>query len=138
MASFAFNHTGISPSLDVRDKAHIKIASPGTVTWLVADWMEFPKSASRVADIWRETYYLGFDEKKESWNYRITHEDLTRSHITLEEFLKPTHQALASDSEFQQLLRSNQTAQDLFEKVKSSLADRVEQPKHLMDLVDFF
>src|SRR6266436_6247432 len=72
MASFSFNHSGISPSLDVRDPAHMKISGPGTVTWLVGDWMEFPKSASQVTDIWRRTLYLGFDEKKESWNYRIT------------------------------------------------------------------
>jgi hypothetical protein len=136
MASFTFNHSGISPSLDLRDKAHPKIASPGTVTWLVGDWMEFPKSASQVADIWRSTFYLGFDEKIERWDYRITHEDLARSHTTLEEFLEPTYKSLASDTEFQQLLRSNQTARDLFEEVKSSLADRVEQPKHLVDLID--
>lgn len=138
MASFTFNHSGISPSLDLRDKAHVKIASPGTVTWLVGDWMEFPKSASQVADIWRNTFYLGFDEKIERWDYRITHEDLTKNHITLEEFLKPTYKALASDTEFQQLLRSNQIASNLFDEVKSSLAGRVDQPKHLMDLFDLF
>ncbi len=138
MASFSFNHSGISPSLDVRDMAHIKIASPGTVTWLVGDWMEFPNSASQIADIWRDTYYLGFDEKNESWNYRITHEDLTRSHITLEGFLKPTYQVLAGDPEFQQLLRGNQIARDLFQEVRSSLANRIEQPKHLTDLIDVF
>ncbi len=137
MAKFTFNHSGISPSLDLRDKAHLKISSPGTITWLVGDWTEFPKSASQIADIWRNNYYLGFDEKSEAWNYRITHEDLTRNHITLKDFLQPTYQAVSSDPEFQQLLRSNQTASDLFEEVKSSMANRVEQPKHLMDLVDF-
>ena len=138
MASFRFNHSGISPALDVRDPAHIKIASPGTVTWLVGDWMEFPKSASQVAGIWRDTYFLGFDEESESWNDRITPEDLTRNHKTLEEFLKPTYEALAIDPEFQQPLQSNQSARDLSAEVKSSLADRVEQPKHLIDLIDFF
>jgi len=138
MASFTFNHTGISPSLDLRDKEHVKIASPGTVTWLVEDWMEFPVSASQISDVWRSTYFLGFDEKKETWNYRITSEDLTRNHMTLEEFLKPTYQVLASDPEFRQLLTSNKTARDLIQKVKVSLADRVNQPKHLMDLADFF
>jgi hypothetical protein len=100
--------------------------------------MDFPKSASQVGGIWRSSYYLGFDEKNESWNYRITHDDLARNHTTLEEFLTPTYHVLASDPEFQQLLRSNQTALDLVKEVKSSLADRVEQPKHLMDLIDFF
>jgi hypothetical protein len=138
MASFTFNHTGIGPSLDIRDKAHIKIASPGTVTWLVSDWIDFPESASQVSGIWRNTYYLGFDEKNETWKYRITHEDLSRTHLTLEEFLKPTYQMLASDPEFQELLRSNQIARDLVEQVKSSLAERVQQPKHLRDLIDFF
>jgi hypothetical protein len=138
LASFTFNHSGISPSLDVRDIAHIKIASPGTVTWLVGDWMEFPKSASQIGDVRRTTYYLGFDEKTESWNYRITHEDLIKSRMTLEEFLKPTYQVLASDPEFQQLLSGDKTARGLIEVVKSSLADRIQQPKHLMDLVDFF
>jgi hypothetical protein len=136
MTSFTFNHSGISPFLDVRDIAHIKIASPGTVTWLVGDWMEFPNSASQIAGVWRTTYYLSFDEKTESWNYRITHEDLLKSRTTLEEFLKPTYQVLASDPEFQQLLSGDKTARGLIEVVKSSLAGRVQQPKHLIALID--
>lgn len=100
--------------------------------------MDFPKSATQVAGVWRNTTYLGFDERNESWNYRITQEDLTRSHLTLEEFLKPTYQMLANDPEFQQLLSSNQAALGLCEEVKSSLADRVNQPKHLRDLIDIF
>ena len=136
MTSFTFDHSGTSPSLDVRDIAHIKIASPGTVTWLVGDWMEFPKSASQIGGVWRPTYYLGFGERTESWNYRITHEDLIKSRMTLEEFLKPTYQVLAGDPEFQQLLSGDKIARGLIEVVKSSLANRIQQPKHLMDLID--
>lgn len=137
MTSFTFNHTGISPSLDIRDKAHPKIASPATVLWEVADWMEFPKTASQVAGIWRTNSFLSFDERNENWYYRITHDDLTRNHTTLEEFLTPTYQVLIRDADFQQLLRSNQTALELLETVELSLADRVKQPKQLIDLTDF-
>jgi hypothetical protein len=136
MMSFTFNHTGIGPALDLRDKAHPTIAAPGTTTWLVNDWMTFPKSASEIARAWPNTYYLGFDEKNESWYYRITHEDLSKNHVTLEEFLMPIYQVLAGDSDFQQLLHSSQAARGLLEEVKPSLADRVQQPKHLMDLID--
>ena len=138
MASFTVSHAGISPSIDMRDPTHLKFASPGTVTWEIADWMGFPGSASDVERIWRDTYYLGFDEKAETWNYRITRDDLNKNHITLEEFLKPAYQAIANDPQFQQLLNDNRTALVLFEKVKSSLADRVEQPKQLKDLIDLF
>ena len=138
IASFTINHSGISPSIDVRNPAHLKFASPGTVTWLLPDWMDFPKSATDVAGSWRSTYYLGFDEKVESWNYRITQEDLTKNHTTLEEFLRPTYQVLAKDPDFQNLVRDSQSARELVDGLKLSLADRVEQPKHLADLIDFF
>jgi len=136
MTSFTFNHAGISPSVDMRDPAHYKFSSPGTVLWEVADWMNFPQSASEVEKIWQDTYFLGFDERAEIWAYRITREDLSKNHTTLEEFLKLTYEAIASDPQFQQLLRDNHTVLKLFESVNSSLADRVKQPKQLRDLID--
>jgi hypothetical protein len=135
MASFSFNHTGIGPSIDVRDPVHLKIASPAAITWLVSDWMEFPKNVSHIADIWREAVYLDFDERSTNWYYCVTHDDLTRNHTTLEEFLTPTYQILAKDSDFQKLLLNNQTAIGLLERVELSLADRVKQPKQLTDLL---
>jgi hypothetical protein len=139
LASFSFKHTAIGPSLDLRDKTHPRIASPGTVTWLVSDWMSFPASASRVAtEAWPDKWFLGFDEKDESWCYRVTHDDLTKSSLTLEKFLAPTYQRLASDLDFQQLLRSNQIALSLIDDVRASLAERVRQPKQLSDLIDTF
>src|ERR1700723_2056805 len=110
MAKFTISHTGFSPSVDVRDPAHFKFASPGEVTWEVADWMGFPQSASDVEKIWRGTYYLGFDEKVHTWNYRITLEDLLKNHISLRQFLEPTYQVIAGDPQFQQLLRDNRSA----------------------------
>ena len=135
MASFSFNHTGVGPSIDVRDPAHLKIAGPASITWLVSDWMEFPKNVSHITEIWRNTVYLDFDERSESWYYRITHDDLARSRTTLEEFLTPTYQLLAKDSDFQKLVLNNQTAIGLLERVELSLADRVKQPKQLTDLM---
>jgi hypothetical protein len=136
MASFSFNHTGIGPSVDVRDPAHLKIASPAAITWLVEDWIEFPKDVSHIADIWQNTVYLDFDERSESWYYCLTQDDLTRKHTTLQEFLAPTYQILEKDSDFQQLLLSNETGRELLGKVESSLADRVRQPKQLADLIE--
>ena len=136
MASFSFSHTGVSPSVDVRDPARLKIASPAAITWLVEDWMEFPKNLSHIEEIWQTTAYLDFDERNESWYYCITHDDLMRSHKTLEQFLTPTYQILAKDSDFQKLLLRNQTARELLEEVESSLADRVRQPKQLADLIE--
>jgi hypothetical protein len=70
--------------------------------------MSFPESASRVAT--------------EDW--------------PLEKFLRPTYQRLAIDPDFQQLLRSNQSALHLIDDVKASLAERVRQPKQISDLID--
>jgi hypothetical protein len=97
MAQFKFNHTG-SPAMNTRS---FKIASPGSITWLLPDWMEFPKSASAVSAIWPRTYYLAFDESKETWEYRITQDDLDRKHVTLADFLYPVYRTLANDPDFQ-------------------------------------
>ena len=138
LATFTFNHTGMSPALDVRDPDHPKIASPGSITWLIADWIAFPDSAAQVTNIWRDTYFLAFDEKLEVWNYRITRDDLTNRHQTLEQFLRPTYQVLAADPEFRQLLASHKAALELCAEVKASLEDRVDQPKQLKDLIKLF
>jgi hypothetical protein len=52
--------------------------------------------------------------------------------------LSPHNDKLSSDPDFQQLLQSNKSALGLLGQVKPSLADRVEHPKQLMDLLDFF
>jgi hypothetical protein len=43
-----------------------------------------------------------------------------------------------NDPDFQELLRDNRTALGLLAQVETSLADRVRQPKQLMDLIAFF
>jgi len=136
--SFSLKHAARTPAIDLRDRQHPRLGNPGIVSWQVKDWARFPQSASDVTNIWPTTWFLGFDERNENWYYLITRDDLTRNHMELKDFLEPTYDTLSKDPEFQQLLQTNKSALDLLEQVKPLVADRVQQPKHLMDLIDSF
>jgi hypothetical protein len=137
LMSFTFNHAARSPALDNRDPKHPRIGNPGIVSWQVNDWMKFPQSASDLVKSWPSTWSLGFDERDESWYYLITRDDLSRNNMSLEQFLKPVYEKLSGDPDFQEMLKSDRTALDMLNQVKQQIAERVEQPKHLIDLFDF-
>ena len=99
--------------------------------------MRFPKSAVDINNSWTNTWSLGFNNRSESWDNRITHGDLAKTHKSLESFLQPTYNKLSGDLEFQELLRSNKQAIVLMQEVKILIADRMSQPKHIFDLLDF-
>jgi hypothetical protein len=134
--SFNMSHTARSPSIRTVDPQHPRIDAPGIVDWEINDWMRFPQSATDINNSWTNTWFLSFDARSESWEYRITHEDLDKTQKSLEGFLRPTYERLSDDQEFQQLLKSYKEALDLMNEVKLIIADRVSQPKHLMDLID--
>jgi hypothetical protein len=136
MISSTFRHAGHSPALDVRDPKHIRISSPGSITWQINDWLLFPKSAADVTEIWTEPTYLTFDEQDRYWQYRITRDDLALNRLTLEEFLKPLYQQLSNDPDFQHLMHDEKDALAAVNDVKLLLGSRVEQPKQWRDIFD--
>jgi hypothetical protein len=132
--SFTMSHTGRGPAIRTADS---HISSPGTIDWEINDWMRFPQSATDINSSWTNTWFLGFNSRSESWDNRITRDDLSKAHKSLEAFLQPTYNNLSDDHEFQELLRNNNEAIALMQEVKVLISDRMSQPKHIFDLIDF-
>ena len=96
---------------------------------------DIPKSVSDIEKVWKQDSYLEFHPKLERWFYRITGEDLARNHLSLKEFLQPLYVKLSDDSDFQQLASHEKEALELTKDLKQKLAERVDTPKKLRDLI---
>jgi hypothetical protein len=134
-ARFQFQHTGHSFAIDQRDPAHPRVSQPAAVTWDTNDWLNYPKSVDDIEKVWKQDAYLEFHPKLEYWFYRITGEDLERNHLSLREFLQPTYLKLSEEPDFQQLSSREKEALELTKNLKQKLAERVETPKKLRDLI---
>ena len=125
-------HDYISKTWDLRDPTRTE---PGGPVFVVRDWLEYPASIKTLEPIWKTDEYLHFHlSKSESWYYRVTREDLNRNNTTLEEFLKPVHETLKQNSNFQKLLTERQSLLAEIADLKNSLRDRVRDPKQMRDL----
>jgi hypothetical protein len=133
-----FSHSGHSIAIDRRDPAHPRVAQPASLTWEINDWISFPHSAVELERGWPDQpAYLEFDPRNETWMYRITREDLTRKHLGLQQFLQPIYVKLAADPDFQLLVSIENEVLKPLKDVNQMLAERVDQPKRLRDLVDY-
>ncbi len=133
-ARFTMSHSGHSLELDIRDPKSWRISGPAAVTWQIHDWLDFPKSAAEIRKSWSDQVFLEFDPKLETWQYRITQEDLTRNHVSLQEFLQPIYLELQNDPDFKQIAVTNADVTKKLQDVKEKLAERINDPKHIADL----
>jgi hypothetical protein len=135
-ARFAMHHSGHSLELDIRDPKAWRISGPAAVTWQIHDWLDFPKSATDIRTAWTDQMFLEFDPKVETWQYRVTQEDLTRNHITLQEFLQPIYLELQNDPDFEQIAAKDSNVMRFLQEIKGKLAERIGDPKRISDIWD--
>lgn len=67
-------------------KSHPKVASGGR-KWRIQDWIDFPQNVPAMEKEWGDDEFLYLGESHDSWEYRVTRDDLRRSRLTLEQFL---------------------------------------------------
>jgi hypothetical protein len=135
-AQFTMRHAGATPALDVRDPQAPRIGAPGFVSWTIDDWLAFPSRATDIYGAWTNLMYLEFDPKLETWQYRITQEDLVRNHLTLQEFLEPIYLELHDDPDFTQIAAKSSSALNAVRSAKAELAARIREPKRIADIWD--
>ena len=134
--SFTFRHAGRGPVVDSQDPKGPRVVFYGGPTWQINDWIEYPESVQKVEQNWNELQFLYFDDTEDVWYRRITRHDLLMHRLTLSEFLKRIHEKLLSDPDFDRLKRIDAT-RALAKNLKTTLADRIQQPKRLADLFDW-
>lgn len=133
--TFSFKHAARSQSIDIRDPNRPVIAGPGGPTFVISDWLDYPASIKTIEDMWKDTDYLYFNERRDFWYYRLTREDLKRNNTTLSEYLKPVHDILRQNSDFQFLLKDPPVLLSDIAAIKVILTDRIRDPKQLLDLI---
>lgn len=134
--SFSLQHAARGPSLDLRDPRHPKFGSPGSITWQVKDWAEFPISAQKIDKIWSSDQFISFDEIRDLWFVRITRADLQQANLTLEQFLQPPYDDLMKEQSFRHLVATRIAILQDVTTLKQELAARIESPKKLGDIYD--
>jgi hypothetical protein len=70
-----------------------------------------------------------------AWYYQITTDDIERIHTAFGDFLKPTYEMLKQNADFQFLVNEQPPLLMEISELKSLLADRIGDPKHLADLI---
>lgn len=128
-------HAARSPSIDMRDPNKPVISGPGGPTFVINDWLGYPESIKAIEDLWKDIDYLYFHETKDMWYYRLTREDLNRANMPLSEFLKPVHEILRRNTDFQLLLNQRSVLLSEISDLKVALVDRIRDPKQLYDLI---
>lgn len=130
-------HESVSQGFDIRDPGNPITSDPGGPIFVVRDWLEYPASIKTIEPLWKPNDYLYFNVlKSDSWEYRLTREDLSRNATTLENFLKPVHESLKQYPAFQKLLTERQRLQSGISKLKEMVKDRIRDPKQLRDLLN--
>ena len=129
-----FTHDARSRGIDVRDPQHPIVSAPGGPTWTFADWAGYPGSVAEIEKMWTDKDYLYFDAALDAWYYRITRSDLTKAGVSLTEFLRPVHDALVANPDFQHLPTSRSKVKAEARAVTEQLAQRLRQPKELWDI----
>lgn len=134
--SFTFNHAGRGRGMDVRDPNNPKVALPGGPTWQINDWLLYPDSLEKVDPIFGNDDFLYFDDTRDVWYYRITRYDLEQRKITLKDFLQPTYEDLARNSDFKTIARQQPKLLKRLAHLKAQITKRMDDPKSLFDLFD--
>jgi hypothetical protein len=130
-------HESVSQGFDIRDPGNPIASTPGGPIFVVRDWLEYPASIRTIEQLWKPNDYLYFNvSKSDSWEYRLTREDLNRNSTTLENFLNPVHESLKQNPSFQKLLTERQRLQSEISKLKEMVKDRIRAPKQLRDLLN--
>jgi hypothetical protein len=133
---FTFRHAARGPGMDVRDPGNPKISDPGGPTWQINDWLGFPESAASMEQLWTNRQFLYFDDQRDDWYYRITRSDLQRHGTPLLAFLGPIRGKLDTIPEFQRLQQQRSTVLAQVRTLKTKIADRVREPKRVVDLLE--
>lgn len=128
-------HSARSQSIDIRDPNKPIIGGPGGPIFVISDWLDYPASIKTIEDMWKDTDYLYFNETRDSWYYRLAREDLSRNNTTLGEFLKPVHEILSQNTDFQLLLKDRLALLSEVSAVKVGLTEHILDPKQLRDLI---
>ena len=133
--SFTLNHTGLTPTLDVRDPRNPIVVDPGGIRLNLEDWASFPASLEMIEMKWKEHQYLYLIEGHEGWQYKLTRDDLDRNKVELLDVLAPVYKALTSSKDYHQLSRLRAAAHDRFARLKPLLAGRIRTPKRIADIL---
>src|SRR5437870_4824218 len=128
-------HSARSQSIDIRDPHKPVIGGPGGPIFVISDWLDYPASIKTIEDTWKDTDYLYFNERRDSWYYRLTREDLKQNNTTLSKYLKPVHEILRQNSDFQLLLKDRPVLLSEISAIKVGLTERIRDPKQLYDLI---
>ncbi len=132
--SFEFKHTGISPGIEAHGESP-KYVTPGGLVWGFQDWVDYPDSLQTIEQQWSDRQFLIFDETREDWYFRITRDDLKRNHLTLSDFLRPIHDAISSNTDFKKIELRRMEVKAEIEALRGTVANRIEDPKRLSDLM---
>ena len=132
--SFEFKHPGISPGVEAHGERP-KYVTPGALVWGFQDWVDYPDSVRTVDQLWSDEQFLIFDETREDWYFRITRDDLARTHLALSEFLRPIHAAISGNTDFKKIQTRRMEVKDEIEELRKIIADRIDDPKRLSDLL---
>jgi hypothetical protein len=89
---------------DLHDPAEPRIGSPGGPVWRLNDWVQYPRTVLQIEACWSDLDFLYFDEMRDQWYYRITQDDLQRTHLSLREFADPIYHDLTALPDFTRLL----------------------------------
>ena len=101
---------------------------------MVNDWLGYPDTLTNIETMWTSLDYLYFSETTDTWYYRLTREDLTRSKIGLNEFLMPVYKDIKQTANFDLLLKGRTSLLSEISNIKTEISDRIRDPKRLRDL----
>jgi len=132
--SFEFKHPGTSPGVEAHGDSP-KYVTPGALVWGFQDWVDYPESLRTIEQLWTEQQFLIFDETRENWYFRITRDDLARNHLTLPEFMRPIYDAISGYADFKKIQAHRAEVKAEIEELRKVVADRIEDPKRLSDLL---
>jgi len=83
--------------VDRSDPAHPRVTVPGGPMWRLQDWLGFPDNVAELDQQWGEEEFLFLtDNAIDRWDNRITHDDLRRAHLTLEQFMANLDRSILS------------------------------------------
>jgi hypothetical protein len=127
-------HEMVSPIVDMRNPKQAVISGPGGPIFVIRDWLTYPESIKTIDSLWTDEAFLYFNDQHLDWYYRMTREDLKLHNTNLADFLREPFSVMEKNPDFQLLMNSRSTVLSDLEKVKSSLEDRIQDPKQIRDL----
>lgn len=130
-----YSHSGRSRAMDLREPTKPVISGPGGPTFVIGDWLNYPASIGVIEQLWTDLDYLYFNERTDSWYYRLAKEDLKKLNTSLVEFLKPVYTILNQNADFPLLFSVRPALLSEISEIKAILVERIRDPKHVSDLV---